>query len=97
MRPSQLISLVLSVLSIMIVITNFVLSVLDRGKKEQKENHQELIEYQLKELKEDYKNMAIDVKDIKKLLISYKEYVRGIVKEELDNHVKMYHIKEGDK
>ena len=44
---------VFGAISILIAIVNFILSILDRGKKNQKENHQELIEYQLKELKED--------------------------------------------
>lgn len=59
-----------------------------------KENHQELIEYQLKELKEDYKNIASDIKDIKKMLDTYKETFRGLVKSEIDEHVRLYHSKE---
>lgn len=96
----------LSVASILIVIVNFILSMLDRGKKNQKENHQELIEYQIKELKEDYKNktselkedyknMASDIKDIKRMVYAQKESTLSIVKEEMNEHIRLYHSKEG--
>lgn len=99
------VSLFLSIISILVVVTNFVLSILDRGKKNQKENHQELIEYKIEELKndykettndmkDDYKSMASDIKDIKKLLIEYKETMRNIAKEEIAEHVKLYHSRE---
>ena len=84
-------SLFLSIVSILIVVTNFVLSILDRGKKDQKENHQELIEYQLKELKDDYKSIASDIKEIKKMLDDYKETFRAMVKNEMEEHIKYYH------
>lgn len=87
-------SLFLSIVSILVVVTNFVLSILDRGKKDQKENHQELIEYQLKELKDDYKSIASDIKEIKKMLDDYKETFRTMVKNEMEEHIKLYHQKE---
>ena len=85
------VSLFLSIVSILVVATNFILSILDRGKRSQKENHQELIEYQLKELKEDYKNIASDIKDIKKMLDNYKETFRDMIIREMDDHIKVYH------
>lgn len=85
---------ILSIISILVVITNFILSILDRGKKSQKENHQELIEYQVKELKEDLKNIASDVKDVKKMLDSYKDTFRSMIKDSIDEHVKLYHTKD---
>jgi uncharacterized protein YlxW (UPF0749 family) len=85
---------ILSIISILVVITNFILSILDRGKKSQKENHQELIEYQVKELKEDLKNIASDVKDVKKMLDSYKDTFRTMIKDSIDEHVKLYHTKD---
>lgn len=99
MKVTQLISLFLSILSILVVITNFVLGIFDRGKKTKEEtakeeSNQKLIEYQLKELKEDYKSIASDIKEIKKMLDSYKETFRSMIKDELDEHVKMYHQKE---
>lgn len=99
MKAAQLISLFLSILSILVVITNFVLSIFDRGKKTkeesaQEESNQKLIEYQLKELKEDYKSIASDIKEIKKMLDSYKETFRSMIKDEMNEHVKMYHQKE---
>lgn len=63
-------------------------------KKETKDNHQDLIEYQLKELKEDYKDMSQDIKEIKKMLDAYKETLVAIIKEQIDEHVKIYHSKE---
>ena len=56
-----------------------------------KENHQELIEYQLKELKEDYKDIANDIKEIKKMLSSYKETFRDMIDEAMIEHIKQYH------
>lgn len=77
-------SLVLSIISILVVITNFILSILDRGKKVEKENHQELIEYQIKEIK-------ADIKDIKALLEKKESEVDQKVKESMDLHIKLYH------
>lgn len=99
MKSTQLISLFLSILSILVVITNFVLGIFDRGKKTKEEtvkeeSNQKLIEYQLKELKEDYKSIASDIKEIKKMLDSYKETFRSMIKDEMNEHVKMYHQKE---
>ena len=99
MKAAQLSPLFLSILSILVVITNFVLSIFDRGKKTkeesaQEESNQKLIEYQLKELKEDYKSIASDIKEIKKMLDSYKETFRSMIKDEMNEHVKMYHQKE---
>lgn len=93
------IALFLSIISILVVITNFVLSIFDRGKKTKEEtateeSNQKLIEYQLKELKEDYKSIASDIKEIKKMLDNYKETFRSMIKNALDEHVKIYHTKE---
>ena len=63
------IALALSILSGVISVSNFALARKDKAVKDTKENHQELIEYQLKELKDDYKEMLGDIKDIKKMLI----------------------------
>lgn len=99
MKTSQLISLFLSILSIIVVVTNFVLGIFDRGKKTKEEtakeeSNQKLIEYQLKELKEDYKSIASDIKEIKKMLDNYKETFRSLIKDEMEEHVKLYHQKE---
>jgi len=85
------IALALSILSTVITVSNFVLSRKDKAIKDTKENHQELIEYQLKELKEDYKSIANDIKDIKKMLDTYKETFRTMVKDEMEEHIKVYH------
>ena len=85
------IALALSIISTVITVSNFALSRKDKAVKDTKENHQELIEYQLKELKEDYKSIANDIKDIKKMLDTYKETFRTMVKDEMEEHIKVYH------
>ena len=92
-------SLFLSIVSILVVVTNFILSIFDRGRKvkdetNKEESNQKLIEYQLKELKEDYKSIASDIKEIKKMLDNYKETFRSMVKDEMEEHIKLYHQKE---
>lgn len=75
---------ILSIISILIVSVNFILSILDRGKKSQKENHQELIQYQIDEIK-------TDLKEIKDLLKKYDKEIDGRIDEKLEYHVKIYH------
>ena len=87
-------ALALSILAAVISVSNFVLSRKDKAIKDTKENHQELIEYQLKELKEDYKDIASDIKDIKKMLDTYKETFMTMVKEQMEEHIKTYHKEE---
>ena len=88
------IALAISILSVVITVINFALSRRDKAIQSTKENHQELIEYQVKELKDDLKNIASDVKDVKKMLDQYKENFRTMVKSAIDEHVKVYHTKE---
>lgn len=85
------IALALSILSTVITVSNFVLSRKDKAVKDAKENNQQLIEYQLNELKENYKTIANDIKDIKKMLDTYKETFRALIKDEMEEHIKMYH------
>lgn len=89
------IALALSILSGVIGVTNFVVSRKDKAVKDtreaSKENHQELIEYQLKELKDDYKDIASDIKEIKRMLDTYRDTLKKMVKEEIEEHVKIYH------
>ena len=87
----QVISTVISIITIIFCILTYANNRKKEAVQSTKENHQELIEYQLKELKDDYKEMLGDIKDIKKMLIDYKETTRAIVKEEMDEHVKKYH------
>lgn len=81
----------LSILASVISVANFVLNRRDKAVKDTKENHQELIEYQLKELKDDYKEMANDIKEIMKKLDTYKETFKSLIKEEMEEHIKLYH------
>lgn len=85
------VALAISILSIVITVINFALGRKDKAIKDTKENHQELIEYQLKELKEDYKDIAADIKEIKKMLDTYKDTFKSIVREEMEEHIKVYH------
>ena len=92
-------SLFLSIVSILVVVTNFILSIFDRGKRNKEEESKEvgdlkLIDFRLKQLEENYKSMASDIKEIKKMLDTYKETFRSIVKNEIEEHVKIYHSKE---
>ena len=85
------VALSISILSAVMTVVNFVVNRKDKAVKEQKENHQELIEYQLKELKEDYKDIASDIKEIKKMLDNYRDTFKTLVKEEMEEHIKIYH------
>ena len=87
-------ALILSIISILVVVTNFILSILDRGKKAGKENNNELLKFQVEELKNDLKEIASDVKDVKKMLYSSKETTREMIKDAIDEHIKFYHTKE---
>lgn len=79
-------ALFLSIVSIIVVVVNFILSILDRGKKSQKENHQELIEYQLEELK-------ADVKSILNKLERYDKEFDNRINKAIELHVQLYHKK----
>lgn len=89
-----MIAIIISGISVLIVIVNFVLSILDRGKKVEKEQSKDLLKYQVEELKNDLKDIASDVKDVKKMLYSSKETTREMIKDAIDEHVKLYHVKE---
>lgn len=84
------IGLALSILASVLSVSNFVLARKDKAVKDTKENHQELIEYQLKELKE-------DVKTILNKLDKYDKDMEDRISSAIDLHVKLYHEKGGDK
>jgi len=88
------IPVICTIISVIFCVVTFVTNRMDKAKQSTKENHQELIEYQLKELKDDYKNIASDIKDIKKMLDTYKETFRTMVRDEMEEHIKTYHSKE---
>lgn len=77
-------SIALSIVACVITVSNFVLNRKDKAVKDSKENHQELIEYQLKELKE-------DVKTILSKLDKYDQDIDDKVSKAIDLHVKVYH------
>lgn len=80
------IALAISIIGCILSVTNFVLARKDKAVKDTKENHQELIEYQLKELKE-------DVKAILNKLDSYDKDIDDRIDKAMDLHVKMFHEK----
>lgn len=80
------VALALSILSGVISVSNFVLSRKDKAVKDTKESHQDLIEYQLKELKE-------DVKAILNKLDRYDKDIDDRVDKAIELHIKMYHSK----
>ena len=85
------IALGISILSVVITVVNFALNRKDKAVKDTKETNMELVRYQLAELKEDYKSIANDIKEIKKMLDTYKESFSVMIKEQIDEHVKLYH------
>ena len=78
------IALGLSILGSVLSVSNFVLARKDKAVKDTKENHQELIEYQLKELKD-------DVKTILSKLDKYEKDIDDRIDKALDMHVQLYH------
>lgn len=78
------IALALSILGSVLSVSNFVLARKDKAVKDTKENHQELIEYQLKELKE-------DVKTILSKLDKYDIEMKSNINEAIELHVKLFH------
>lgn len=81
-------SIVISILGCVISVSSFVLTRKDKAIKDTKENHQELIEYQLKELKE-------DVKTILSKLDRYENDIDDKINKAMELHLKLYH--KGDK
>lgn len=94
------VAVVISIVSVVITVINFALSRKDKAVKDtkeinmelaQKETNMELVQYQLTELKEDYKSIASDIKEIKKMLDTYRDTFKSMIKEQLEEHVKIYH------
>lgn len=78
------IAMAISILSAVLTVANFVLNRKDKAIKDVKENHQELIEYQLRELKE-------DVKTILTKLDKFDKDIDDRISNAIDMHVKLYH------
>ena len=78
------VALALSILGSVISVSTFVLNRRDKAVQSQKENHQELIEYQLKELKD-------DVKSILAKLDKYDKDVKEQIDQAITLHVELYH------
>ena len=78
------VAIVISILSAVMTVVNFVVNRKDKAIKDTKENHQELIEYQLKELKE-------DVKKILDILDNYDKDIDERVNKAIALHEKLFH------
>ena len=78
------IAMAISIICCVLSIATFVLNRKDKAIKDSKENHQELIEYQLKELKD-------DVKSILAKLDKYEKDVDDKIDKAIDMHIKLYH------
>lgn len=91
------IALAITILNCVLGVVTFFLNRKKEAIQNTKENHQELIEYQLKELKDGYKEVLNEIKGIKALFIDYKDDVRKIVKDEIDEHIRLYHSGNGEK
>lgn len=95
-------SLTIAIVGCVLAIITFVTNRIDKTKKDTKEETKEvneygqnqiLIQYQLNELKDNYKDMSVDIKDIKTMVQNQKEMFREMIKEALENHIKIYHKK----
>lgn len=78
------IALALSILGSVISVSTFVLNRKDKAIQNTKENHQELIEYQLRELKD-------DVRQILTKLDKYDKDMDERIKNAIDLHIQVYH------
>lgn len=78
------VALLLSITGTVISVLNFVLARKDKAVSDTKENHQELIEYQLKELKD-------DVKAILTKLDKYDKEFDDRIDKAIDLHIQLYH------
>ena len=78
------IALAITILNCVLGVVTFALNRKKEAVQVTKENHQELIEYQLKELKE-------DVKSILSKLDKYDKDVKEQIDQAIDLHIKMYH------
>lgn len=84
------IALALSILGSVISVSTFVLNRRDKAVQNTKENHQELIEYQLKELKD-------DVKSILSKLDKYDKDVKEQIDQAINLHIELYHKRKPQK
>jgi len=78
------IALAITIINCVLGVVSFSLNRKKDAIQSTKENHQELIEYQLKELK-------ADIKEILAKLDRYDKDIDDRIDKAIDNHVKMYH------
>lgn len=77
-------AVIISLLNIVICVSNFVLNRRDKAVKDAKELNIGLINYQLGELKEDVKTILDKISD-------YDKETKKQIDEALELHIKMYH------
>lgn len=78
------VALSISIISCVLTVCNFAIGRKDKAVKDSKENSQELIKYQLNELKD-------DVKEILNKLEKYETDAKKMVDEAVELHIKLYH------
>lgn len=70
------------------------MNIVDKIAQKTRSNHQDLIEYQIKEIKTNNKEMADDIKEIKNIVIENKENFRSEIRNALEEHIRQFHMKE---
>lgn len=83
------IALAITIINCVLGVLNFANSRKKEAIQNTKENHQELIEYQLKELKD-------DVKAILSKLDKYEQDIDDRIDKAMELHLKMYHTTKGE-
>lgn len=83
------VALVITIINCVLGVVTFFLNRKKDAIQSAKENHQELIEYQLKELKS-------DVKEILNKLDRYDKDIDDKINKAIELHIKVYHSKKGE-
>lgn len=107
----EYVTLGLSILSITFVILSFFVNRKDKAEKDARDNARdsskelidiEVFKVQLSNVQENVKEMKDDIRDIKQIFITYKDDMRDVAKEvvqetvqlEIQRHVEKFHTKE---
>ncbi len=77
-------STLISISAVVVSFLTFVMTRLDKKEEKVKGNHQDLIEYQLSELK-------TDVKELLRKVDSNNEMIEKKIDEKIDLHIKLFH------
>lgn len=78
------IALAISIISVVITVINFAFGRKEKAIQSVKENHQELIEYQVREIKE-------AIVQINQKLDKFNNDIENTIQKEMELHIKLYH------